>query len=98
MECFVEEAKRAYLEVSAELYAEVNQKLSETAKERLICQDVKVKPKYEEYIDLKTRLNMLKLQIENVEDAIFLISREVTRRNGDFSDENRSHNVGKLRS
>ena len=96
MECFVEEAKRKYLSVSAELYENINQKLSETAKERIINQDSRVKPYYEEYGDLKQRLNMLKLQVENIEDAIFLLSREVTRRGSDFSDENRSHNVGRI--
>ena len=42
------------------------------------------------------KLSILRLQIENIDDAIFLLSREVTRRTNDFSEETRLHNVGRM--
>ena len=95
MEIFVEEAKRKYMEVSTQYYKELPPKLAESAKERLVVQEPDVKPLYEEYIDLTKKLSIVKMQVENIEDAIFLLSREVTRRTGDFSDENRAYNVGR---
>lgn len=97
MELFVEEARRKYLSASNPYYKEMNGRMSESAKERLINEEPDVKPLYEEYTDLSKKLLLLKLQVENIEDAIFLLSREVTRRTGDFNDENRNYNVGKKR-
>ena len=70
--------------------------MAESAKERLVVQEPQVKPLYEEYIDLTKKLSILRLQIENIDDAIFLLSREVTRRTNDFSEETRLHNVGRM--
>ena len=67
--------------------------MSETAKDRVINADEDVKPLLEEYKDAKARVQMVKYAIENVEDICFLISREVTRRNADFDNENRASNV-----
>lgn len=39
------------------------------------------------------KLNMLNLYISNLEDGIFNISREVSRRESDWSSETREHNV-----
>lgn len=96
MEIFVEEAKRKYLELSIEYYKDLPAKMAESAKERLVVQETQVKPLYEEYIDLTKKLSILRLQIENIDDAIFLLSREVTRRTNDFSEETRLHNVGRM--
>lgn len=95
MEIFVEEAKRKYMEVSTPYYKELPPKMAESAKERLIIDEPKVKPAYNEYRDLSLKLSILRAQIENIEDAIFLLSREVTRRSSDFNEENRSYNVGR---
>lgn len=91
-----EEAKRGYLEASHVHYMELaHSKLSETAKERIINGNEEVVEYYNEYTDTLRKLELLELAICNMEDAIFLLSREVTRRSGDFSDENRNHNVGR---
>lgn len=97
MEIFVEEARRAYYHASAPFYRELPDRMSETAKERNVVSEPTVRPHYEEFMDLTKKLNILKMQIANIEDSIFLISREVTRRTGDFTDENRSHNVSNQR-
>jgi hypothetical protein len=91
-----EEARREYYAVSSPIYAKCSsQKLSETAKDRLINSHESVAPSYERYVDCKKKLDLLEFAILNIEDAIFMISREVTRRTGDFTDENRAHNVGR---
>lgn len=97
LEIFVEEARRKYLKKSEPYYRECSGRMSESAKERLVNAEPDVQPSYYEYEDLKKKLMLARLQVENIEDAIFLLSREVTRRNGDFNDENRNYNVGKRR-
>ena len=92
----VEDAKREYYEVSREVYEELSkQKLSETAKDRIVNQHEKVAESYYNLVDYQKKQYIVEQSIENIEDAVFLISREVTRRTGDFNDENRLHNVGR---
>ena len=94
LELNVEEAKREYLSISKNEYADLaKSRMSEVAKDRIINQNEEVKPLYEKYTDEKNRLSILKYAIENIEDAVFMISREISRRNGDFNEENRSHNI-----
>ena len=93
-ELLEEQARRNYFSSTEDLYKKYsNQKMSETAKDRVINADEDVKPLLEEYKDAKARVQMVKYAIENVEDICFLISREVTRRNADFDNENRASNV-----
>jgi hypothetical protein len=96
LELQVEDARRVYYEISAELYHEMSKtKVSETAKERIINDDETVRPFYLNYRDEKNRLNLLNYAISNIEDAQFLVSREITRRTGDFNEETRNHNVSR---
>lgn len=98
IDLYVEEARREYYEASEPVYARYSfEKLSETAKERLVNSDERVKPKYYNYIDYKKKYNILEISIANIEDAIFLLSREVTRRTADFNEENRAYNVEERR-
>lgn len=94
VELMVEEARRAYFEASAELYRKYSiDKMSETAKERLINAQPSVQPAYYDYVDYRKKQTLVEYSISNIEDIIFMISREVSRRTGDFNDENRVHNV-----
>lgn len=96
VEVEVEKSRRLYVKSSEKLYKQLsNSKMSETAKERIINSDSEVEPYYYEYREWYQKLNMLNQNIANIEDAIFLLSREVSRRTSDFSDENRNYNVGK---
>ena len=93
-ELFCEEARREYQEVSESRYKELlGSKLSETAKEREVNSDPNVKPCYEKYLDYKNKVRLLNFNIASIEDIIFLISREVSRRTGDFNEESRNYNV-----
>lgn len=96
LELTVEDARRKYFEASEEYYRKYSmEKMSETAKERLLNAQPAVRPLYYEYVDRKKKLALVEYSIENIEDAVFMISREVTRRTGDFLDETRAHNVGR---
>ena len=91
----VEEARRKYYEVSDPIYRKYSfEKMSETAKDRLVNANETVRPSYYEYVDLKKKYAIIEISISNIEDIIFMLSREVTRRNGDFAEESRSYNVG----
>lgn len=93
---WLEESKRNYYEASADIYRELTRtKLSETAKERELNSHEEVKPFFLEYKDHKRKLDLLTLNITSIEDAIFMISREVSRRTGDFNTESREHNVSR---
>lgn len=96
VELLVEEARRVYFDASAELYRKYSlDKMSETAKERLINAQPSVKPYYYEYMDCKKKQTLVEYSIANIEDIIFMLSREVSRRTGDFNEENRANNVGR---
>lgn len=97
-ECLQEDSRRMYAEVSAPKYRELlNSKLSETAKEKEVnsCEDIK--PYFDEYMDCRIKISLIKSNIESIESAIFTISREVSRRTGDFNIENRNENVKRIR-
>lgn len=97
-ECFMEEAKREYFAVSDPKYKELlKTKLSETAKEREVNSDPSVLPSYEKYMDFKMKVRLLNSNIQSIEEAIFMLSREVSRRTGDYENERREDNVSKKR-
>lgn len=96
-EMFMEEARREYVYASEDLYRALSgTKMSETAKEREVNSDVAVKPLFEKFVDCKNKVKLLNLNIQSLEEAIFLISREVSRRNSDFGNENREYNVARM--
>ena len=97
-ELFAEEARREYMAESDPVYRGLSEtKMSETAKERFVNSDVVVKPYYEKYVDYKTKVRLLNFNIQSIEEAIFMLSREVSRRTGDYENERREDNVSKKR-
>ena len=93
-ELFAEEARREYVQVSGGSYRKLlSTKLSETAKEREVNSDPEVKPVYEKYLDYKNKVKLLNFNIQSIEEAIFMISREISRRTGDYENERRDYNV-----
>lgn len=94
-EILLEQEKQNYIASGDSIYnALSNSKMSETAKERIINSHEEVKPMYDLYLRALKSRDILLMNIANIEDAIFLISREVSRRTADFEDENRNNNVG----
>lgn len=93
-ELFCEEARRKYMAVSETRYRELlGSKLSETAKEREVNSDPDVLPCYEKYMDYRNKIKLLNFNIQSIEEAIFMLSREVSRRTGDYENERRDYNV-----
>ena len=95
-ETVVEGAKRNYFDKYLPVYTELcKQKLSETAKELLANNDETVKDLFLNYKDEKQKLKMIGYSLASIEDAIFLISREISRRGTDFSTETRNDNISR---
>lgn len=96
VECMIEDARREYTEVSVPFYKLVNAtKMSEKAKDIEVNNEPTVVPYYNKLQDLKIKKSVLEHNLASIEDAIFLISREVSRRTGDFNDERRDYNVSR---
>lgn len=95
-ECHTEGAKRKYFDKFLPVYEELSkQKLSETAKELMANNDPSVKEAFLDYKDEKQKLKMLGYSLASIEDAIFLISREISRRGADFNNDIRNDNVSR---
>lgn len=91
----MEESRRTYFEASDSIYRKYSlEKMSETAKDRLVNANETVRPLYYKYMDMKKKYNLLEISISNIEDIIFMLSREVTRRTGDYAEESRAYNAG----
>lgn len=89
-----DEASRVYFEKAHPLYRKYSsEKLSEKAKDRMVNADPNVAEYYNKFIDVKRRCSLISQAIENIEDAIFLVSREISRRTTDFENEQRSMSV-----
>lgn len=96
-ELVTEECRRAYFNSTKEHYKSYSsdKKLTETAKEKLINSLPDVLPYYEEYLDAQNKEKIVSRAIENIEDVLFMLSREVTRRSSDFENMNREHIVSR---
>jgi hypothetical protein len=95
-ELVVEQTKREYFDSCNTLYndlTEKNKKMSETAKERIVNNTPEVKPYFIKYKDAKERLKLMQYSMESIGDAIFLLSREISRKSGDITIEGRNNNV-----
>lgn len=93
-ELHLEGAKRRYFDKFVPVYEELcKQKLSETAKELMANNHEDVKDLFLDFKDEKQKLKMLGYSLASIEDAIFLISREISRRGADFNMDNRNENV-----
>lgn len=94
IEISLEQAKQSYFKISNSSYVEYTKtRMSETSKERRLVTELSDTEEYAEYIKAVERKRLVELNINNIEDAIFLLSREVSRRTGDFNDETRLHNI-----
>lgn len=91
-----EEHKRKFYDVIHPVYLALtkeNPKMSETAKERIVNNSEEVKPLFLTYKDYKYKVRLIQYNLDNIENAVFLISREISRRSQDYSTENRNENI-----
>lgn len=95
-ECMVEEARRKYMDLYGRYYSSISSaKMTEKSKEVLINNNDDIKPLYNGYCDLKSKRAVLEYNLSSIEDAIFLISREISRRESDWDTNNRNYNVSR---
>jgi hypothetical protein len=94
-EISTDDSKRDYYDHSNAKYKELtqNKKLSETAKEMILNNEPDIKPFFLKYKDEKRKLDLLCSNLYSIDDAIFLLSREISRRGGDWESERRNDNV-----
>lgn len=90
----LDEASRLYYEKAHPLYRKYSsEKLSEKAKDRMVNADPNVAEFYNSFVAVKRQCTLVEQSIANIEDAIFLISREISRRTTDFENEQRNMSV-----
>ena len=93
---YYDEAQVKYMQESQSLYKKLSEtKMSEKAKEREINTDPEIFPFYEAMMDKQRACYLLEMDIESIEDIIFMVSREVSRRTGDFQEDTRNYNVSR---
>lgn len=97
IDCVVKELRMEYYSLSSDMYKKLtDRKISETAKERMLMTYMDTEEHghiYSKYLDSVEKKSLIELSIANIEDAIFLLSREVSRRTGDFKDESRLEGI-----
>ena len=92
----MEYLKREYFQVSENIFNEMTTKrVSESAKDRIISTNSTTKEAYNKYNDKRYLLKYMETMLLNIEDSIFLISREISRRGSDMTDEGRADNVNR---
>jgi hypothetical protein len=79
------------------VFSGCDKKLSITEKEIRLSVDPQAKPILERLEYAQQKAEMLATYIDNLDDGIFDVSREVSRRGGDFKDQNRLENVSNKR-
>lgn len=91
-----EEAKRLYYDkyyVVYERLTEENPKMSEKAKELYCNNDPTVHEPFMTHKDFGVKLSMVDSTIETLTEFIFLVSREISRRSGDWKEQERVNNL-----
>ena len=81
----------------AEVYASLNAKVSAKEKELQFQSDERVQEQLGDLFQYEEKLFMAKDYLEGLIDGITLISREISRREGDWNDSRREDNISKKR-
>lgn len=91
----LEISKREYYQISTPIYQELDRKQypSEISRERYVNNHEEVKESYFNYRDEKRKSDLLELNLASIDDALFLISREISRRGTDIEKVYRNENV-----
>lgn len=97
---YTEDAKFSYDKSFGAIYVKINTenpKLSEKGKEILVNSNESVATLLEEYREHAQKLLAIEQSISSLEEIIFSLSREVSRRSKDFDENARIDNVGTKR-
>ena len=94
---YSEDSKLEYDKAFGEIYVRINTenpKLSEKGKEILVNSQKSIATLLEEYREHYQKLLAIEQSINSLEEIIFSLSREVSRRSKDFDENSRVDNVG----
>ena len=94
MQCLTEDCRREYDKARYVIASEFSGSKTVTEKDFMVNNDPRVLPSHERWLEAKMKVSMVKDTIDSITDAIFLISREISRRESDFNHERRDHKVG----
>ena len=97
MEAVLAEAEIKLSPFKDAVFSELPVKMSVTEKTGKLYSDRRTAERMEEIFKLEQKVALLKSLMQSLDDGIFNISREVTRREADFSGERRGSNVGNKR-
>ena len=81
----------------ARIFAELPVKMSVTEKELALYIDSKAMPILERIKLISAKYSMLEAYMKNLEDLIFDVSREISRRGYDLNSQNRTENVNNIK-
>lgn len=93
----VREMRRSLDEVKADVFSSHPAKMSIKEKELLFQIDSRSREMLDDMFIYEEKLKMAGDYLANIEDAIILISREISRRTSDWNTEQRADNIGKKR-
>jgi hypothetical protein len=93
----VREKKRSLDEVKADIFSGLPAKLSVKEKELRFQTHQEAREVLDEMFNYEEKLNLLTDYLSNLEDGIFNISREISRRSSDWNDDRREDNIGRKR-
>lgn len=93
----VREIERKLDIIKSKVYSELPAKMSVKEKELRLTENPQAQNLIEQSSFYSEKLYMLNDYLNNLEDGIFNISREITRRNADFKEYNTEHNLARKR-
>jgi hypothetical protein len=93
----VREARINLDTIKAKVYPTLPAKMSIKEKDLHVASDPRSGEILDELMTYEERLRLLSDYLENIVDAIFNISREISRRESDWKDDKRESNIGKKR-
>lgn len=93
----IREKNRSLDDIRQDVFSSLPAKLSVKEKELRFQTDSRSRVVLDEMFIYEEKLKMTNDYLESLIDAIVLISREITRRSGDWNDERREENIGKKR-
>lgn len=95
--CQVESLKRQEINnlqpIKAKVFSKFNSRVSITEKELALHEDIEAKKILNKISILNEKVEILTCILKNFEDIIFDLSREVSRREGDFAQEGRIDSI-----
>lgn len=93
----IRELKVSLDEMRYDVYRDLPVKMSVKEKELNFAMHLGAKRTLGELVTYEEKYKLLQDYLQNLEDGIFNISREISRRSSDWNDERREENIGKKR-